>query len=75
VPDVISNTSPLHDRDARRHARILELEISGTLGILLLAKERDLLKTLKPVLDHLQELEFRLDDGTRRIVLSLAGES
>ncbi len=63
MPDVISNTSPL------QYLHQVDL-LSGTLGILLLAKERDLLKTLKPVLDHLQKLGFRLDDGTRRIVLS-----
>ena len=33
----------LDDRDARRYARTLELEISGTLGLLLRAKERGVL--------------------------------
>jgi predicted nucleic acid-binding protein len=64
----------LDDRDARRHARALELEISGTLGVLLLAKERGILDAVRPVLDRLQALRFRLDARTRQIVLEVTGE-
>ena len=64
----------LDDRDARRHAHALELEISGTLGVLLLAKERGILDAGRPVLDRLQALRFRLDASTRQSVLELAGE-
>ncbi len=64
----------LDDRDARRHAHALELEISGTLGVLLLAKERGILDAGRPVLDRLQALRFRLDARTRQSVLELAGE-
>ena len=64
----------LDDRDARRHAHALELEISGTLGVLLLAKERGILDAVRPVLDRLQALRFRLDVRTRQRVLELAGE-
>lgn len=64
----------LDDRDARRHARSLELELSGTLGVLLLAKERGLLDAVQPVLDRLQALQFRLDARTRQVVLKLASE-
>ena len=64
----------LDDRDARRHAHALELEISGTLGVLLLAKERGILDAVRPVLDRLQALRFRLDARTRQSVLELAGE-
>jgi len=65
----------LDDRDARRHGRALGLEISGTLGVLLLAKERGALDAVRPVLDRLQALRFRLDDRTRQIVLDLANEA
>lgn len=63
----------LDDRYARRHALALNLKISGTLGILLLAKEQRILDAVGPVLDRLQALRFRLDANTRRIVLNLAG--
>ena len=64
----------LDDRDARRHAHALELEICGTLGVLLLAKERGILDAVRPVLDRLQALRFRLDARTHQSVLELAGE-
>ena len=64
----------LDDRDARRYARTLGLEITGTLGLLLRAKERGILNTVQPVLDRLQSLRFRLDVRTRQMVLKRAGE-
>lgn len=63
------------DRDARRYARSLELDISGTLGILLLAKERGILDAVQPVLDRLQALRFRLHARTHHMVLKHAGET
>ena len=71
LPDVLLL---LDDRDARRHAHALELEISGTLGVLLVAKERGILEAVRPVLDRLQAMRFHLDARTRQIVLKLAGE-
>ena len=64
----------LDDRQARRHAGALDLKISGTLGVLLLAKERGTIDAVRPILDRLQMLRFRLDAGTRQSVLHLAGE-
>ncbi len=65
----------LDDRDARRYARTLELEITGTLGLLLRAKDRGILDAVGPVLDRLQSLRFRLNDRTRQMVLKRAGET
>ncbi len=65
----------LDDRDARRYAQTLELEISGTLGLLLRAKERGILGAVRPVLDRLQALRFRLNAKTRQMVLKRAGET
>ena len=65
----------LDDRDARRYARTLELEITGTLGLLLRAKERGILYAVQPVLDRLQALRFRLNVRMREMVLKRAGET
>ena len=65
----------LDDRDARRYARTLGLEITGTLGLLLRAKERGILDAVQPVLDRLQSLRFRLNVRTREMVLKRAGET
>ena len=64
----------LDDRDARRHARLLALKVSGPLGVLLLAKERGKLAAVRPVLDRLDALRFRLQATTRQTVLRLAQE-
>lgn len=65
----------LDDRNARRHAITLDLKLSGTLGVLLLAKERGKLDAVRPVLDRLAVLRFRLHAGTRQTVLRLAQEA
>ena len=65
----------LDDRDARRYARTLALEITGTLGLLLRAKERGILDAVGPVLDRLQSLRFRLNVRMREMVLKRAGET
>ena len=71
TPDVLLI---LDDKRARRHALALGLETSGTLGIMLLAKERGVLEAVKPALARLEALGFRLGDKTRESVLELAGE-
>jgi predicted nucleic acid-binding protein len=60
---------------ARRYARLLNLTLTGTLGVLLKAKETGLLPAVAPVLDRLQKQRFRLDAETRQAVLRLAGEA
>lgn len=64
----------LDDRNARRYAIAAGLEVTGTLGILVLAKECGLIDSIRPALDRLQELQFRLSAPTRQMVLNLAGE-
>jgi uncharacterized protein len=64
----------LDDGLARRVAEMLEIQYTGTLGLLLDAKGADLIPAVKPVLDQLDALRFRLAADTRRAVLRLAGE-
>lgn len=64
----------LDDRNARRHANSLALNLCGTLGVLLLAKERGALDAVRPILDRLDALGFRLDGATKQTVLRLAHE-
>lgn len=62
----------LDDRSARRYAGAAGLEITGTLGILVLAQERGLVDTVRPILNRLQDLQFRVDAGTLETVLDMA---
>jgi predicted nucleic acid-binding protein len=64
----------LDDGLARRHARLLGVTFTGTLGVLIRAKREGHITAIGPVLDRLEELRFRLDPGTRASVMHLAGE-
>jgi len=64
----------LDDRLARNVADELGLWFTGTLGLLIDAKRKGLVSEVKPLLDRLQLLHFRLSRATRAAVLRLAGE-
>jgi predicted nucleic acid-binding protein len=64
----------LDDSLARRFADRLRLRMTGTLGILLKAKQTGRVDRLAPLLEQLERLHFRLDTATRASVLRLAGE-
>ena len=64
----------LDDRNARRHAKAAGLEIVGTLGVLVHWCSRGsggIIDTVRPILDRLQELQFRVDSGTLKTVLDM----
>lgn len=65
----------LDDALARRFAVRLRLRLTGTLGLLLKAKKTGQIESVRPYLDRLEDLRFRLDGATRRGVLTLATES
>jgi predicted nucleic acid-binding protein len=67
-------TVVLDDALARQLAEVLGLRLTGTLGLLLDAKQAGLVPALTPILDQLQALRFRLAPHTRAAVLRLAGE-
>ena len=64
----------LDDAQARRHAQTAGVAFTGTLGVLLKAKQEGRLPSLAPVLARLQVLGFYLDASTRDAALQLAGE-
>jgi predicted nucleic acid-binding protein len=64
----------LDDALARRVAVAKGIPIKGTLGLLLDAKRAGHLTVVRPSLDRLQELGFRLAQQTQDAVLKLAGE-
>jgi uncharacterized protein len=64
----------LDDGQARRYAKMLGLTFTGTLGVLTRSKQRGLLDQVRPCLDQLQALGFRVAPTVREGVLRLAGE-
>ena len=64
----------MDERKGRRFARRLGLPLTGTLGVLLLAKERGLIPSLAPLLAELQEAGLYLDSALVAQALRLCGE-
>ena len=64
----------LDDALARQVAETLRLPVTGTLGLLLDAKRLSLIPAVRPLLEQLDALGFRLAPHTRSAVLKLAGE-
>ena len=64
----------MDDAVARRVAEVLGLRLTGTFGLLLNAKKRRLISAVRPVIDQLESLRFRVSGQTRSAVLRLAGE-
>lgn len=65
----------LDDALARRVAGMLEVPFTGTLGLLVDAKKIGLISTVRPLLDALDTLRFRMSPDTRSAVLKLANEA
>lgn len=64
----------LDDAAARAAAKQLGLTTTGTLGILLLAKEQHLIAAVVPVITKLEARGFRVTEPVRRRITELAGE-
>ena len=64
----------LDDKKARRIAKQLGLKVIGTVGMLLRAKQVGVIDTVKPLLDALDAVDFRISAGLRQEAIRLAGE-
>ena len=65
----------LDDGPARDLAEILDLRFTGTLGLLLDAKKAGFVTEIRPLLEKLHSLRFRVAPRTFTAVLRLAGEA
>jgi len=64
----------IDERLGRRHAKRVGLTLTGTLGILLKAKERHFVSAIKPLIDQLYKDGIHLSVSVIAEVLKLAGE-
>jgi len=64
----------LDDAEARRAAAAGGLRVTGTIGVLLVAKERGLVERIELELTRLRAFGFRLAEAVRLDVLRRAGE-
>jgi predicted nucleic acid-binding protein len=65
----------MDDLRARQLAEAIGLKVTGTLGILLRAKQAGLISTVRPLVDDVTAQGFRLSPELHRDVLELAGET
>lgn len=65
----------LDEKLARRKVRSIGLTVTGTLGVLLMAKEAGLIPAVRPLLDGLIETPFRMSEDLYQKVLYMAGET
>lgn len=64
----------LDDRKARGLAQRLGIPVTGTVGLLLKAKQEGILPALCPLLDALDQVGFRISEALRAEALRLADE-
>lgn len=64
----------IDEKTGRAYAKSLGIEITGMIGILMIAKERKLITAIKPYLDRLIATRFKLGMGLYNQALELAGE-
>jgi predicted nucleic acid-binding protein len=64
----------IDDRRARKVARLNHIHITGSQGILLLAKHEGLISQVKPFLDRLQTSDIHISQQLMQKTLQLAGE-
>jgi len=65
----------LDDRRARKVARLNKIRITGSQGILLLAKHHGLISQVRPCLDRLRHSDIRISKRLIQKILRLAGET
>jgi hypothetical protein len=64
----------LDDKLARRIAEMQGFRLTGTAGVLLRAKEKGFIPALKPAIEKLLSLNFRLKPDLVQSILEFAGE-
>ncbi len=64
----------IDDAGGRRFAKKLELNITGTVGVILSAKLNGVIPSVKPYIIKIQQTNFRISDWLTLQILKDAGE-
>lgn len=64
----------LDDNKGRKAARKLNLQVTGTFGILLKAKSSGIIPAIRPLIDKIRQTNFRYSEDVLQEVIALAGE-
>ncbi|OKS87869.1 hypothetical protein RG47T_3332 [Mucilaginibacter polytrichastri] len=64
----------IDERKGRSVAKAMDIKIMGTLKVLLLAKQKGVINSVKEIIDLLEEHSFRFSKNIKDEVLKLANE-
>lgn len=64
----------IDERKGRRIARELKLNIIGTLGLIVKARERGIIASVAAILDRLENADFRISQNLKNNILEIFGE-
>jgi len=64
----------IDDNRAKKYAKELGVNVTGTLGVLLEAKESKVIDLISPFLERIKQTNFRIDKELERLILDLANE-
>lgn len=64
----------LDDKAARNTAKYLGLNVTGTMGVLVKAKQKNIISEVRPILDDIVRKGFYISDKVIQSVLKIAGE-
>jgi predicted nucleic acid-binding protein len=64
----------IDDLQGRKVARDLGLQMTGTIGTLVMAKQQGIIPALKPVIEALEGVSFYLSEALKAEALNLVGE-
>lgn len=68
------STLVLDDQKARKFAESLGIEVTGTIGVIVRAKLRGKIPTIKPLLEKMRQTNFRFSNEIEADALAEAGE-
>ncbi|MCA1752235.1 MAG: DUF3368 domain-containing protein [Cryomorphaceae bacterium] len=64
----------LDDLKARRLAEKLQLNVTGTVGVMIRAKHMGIIPSIKPFLTEIKQTKFRVSNELEAMALKIAGE-
>ena len=72
--ETVDCTLIIDERKGRNLAKSHHIPVIGTLKIILIAKQKGVIPSVKPVIDHLQRKGFRFSSALLEFILEQAGE-
>lgn len=69
-----NSTVIIDDLKARKAAERLDLKITGTVGVIIKAKKRNIISSVKPYLKRIRQTDFYISDEIEKSAIEKAGE-